>query len=361
MDDSKNSTQNNGGNENENSNVPNNSNFVEVESNSSPQIPAPSEPNYQSINEESPSDNKEQDNIQESMLDRIGNLQNNLTYAERTDIKKSECISSTHIDKKEDYNMKKKESDSKIKNKKSANLNVENKIVEESEEIENKSDSFKNNNDEDQKENNYKIVFNKENQDNNINNKNIIDNKENNGFVDNEDRNYPKEDNNNNIEINEKEIQIINVIIKDNNEMASPENMEQKKIIINAKEVINNSQNIEDQGNFEEIKENLDNQYKGQLENIFEQHNNNNDFFEEIDKFYDDILNNDNYNNEMNNLNFKENRCYIILLNVVNCIEDYGNFEKIECCSNNQFNDNLFNENSFISEYDKLCDKENIG
>ena len=145
MDDSKNSIQNNGGNENENSNVPNNSNSVEVESNSSPQIPAPSEPNYQSINEESPSDNKEQDNIQESMLDRIGNLQNNLTYAERTDIKKSECISSTHIDKKEDYNMKKKESDSKIKNKKSANLNVENKIVEESEEIENKSDSFKNN------------------------------------------------------------------------------------------------------------------------------------------------------------------------------------------------------------------------
>ena len=58
---------------------------------------------------------------------------------------------------------------------------------------------------------------------------NVIDNKEKNCFVD---RNYPKEDNNNNIEINEKENQIINVIINNNNEMASPENMEQKKIIL---------------------------------------------------------------------------------------------------------------------------------
>lgn len=375
--------------ENKQSNLPKDSNPKEIEQNSSTSSPIALEPNYQYIKEESSSNNKDSYNIQEESMDIIRNLQNN---SERTEIKKSESCS-THLDKKEDNNIKKKKF-AKNKNKKSPNLTVKDKIDEESEENEDKNENSVNNSYEDKKENNssssLKNLYNsiENNQVSNINNDNTIKDQKNkfqekdSNLFNNKDisnQNVENEGNNKN-EINKNENQKINEI--NDNINVYGQNLEQNAIKLSVQKVKVKASNFEDKGNFEKIKEISDNQFNKQIYNK--------KFYEEYEQSIDEKINKGIFNNDNDNLNYKDiqgnfeaiqnifeqkeynnnflqeieqlcDRNLDILSLYNNFFEDKPNFEEIEYCSNNQFNPKLILENSFISEYDKLSDKENIG
>ena len=86
---------------NDNPNSSNNSNQQNDSQNNLQQ-----DSNYNLINEESSNSQESANDIQES-IDAMGNLPINLSSSAKTDFKKSECFS-THLDKKEDNNTKKK-------------------------------------------------------------------------------------------------------------------------------------------------------------------------------------------------------------------------------------------------------------
>ena len=100
------------GHENKGNDNPNSSNNLNQQNDSQNNLQQDS--NYNLINEESPDSSNSQEpgnDIQES-IDTMGNLPINLSSSAKTDFKKSECFS-THLDKKEDNNTKKRDLDSK--------------------------------------------------------------------------------------------------------------------------------------------------------------------------------------------------------------------------------------------------------
>ena len=403
------------GHENKGNDNPNSSNNLNQQNDSQNNLQQDS--NYNLINEESPDSSNSQEpgnDIQES-IDTMGNLPINLSSSAKTDFKKSECFS-THLDKKEDNNTKKRDLDSKNRI-----LIEQNFIPEEPEDekIEDKTEKYiKNSNNEDKNKNasasekqldEIKSVFNngKENENNNN-----LSEKENieieNNIIEQKVRNQ-----------NEKR-EIINN--NPNNSNFVVQNLIQEEKDLHDKEKNNNDLNkeidIPIKGNYEDIKEKSDNQcYKqlyNHLNNIdlveFEQfaddkvnNENNNYIYEEIsslyldkgnfeaiqgldnnqygeqsydNSFYQDIsqfchekLNNVNDNDH--NLGFERNSENIIILNPENsgnpkylhdfCKKEMGNFQKVEDCLNKQFNQKIIFNIDFLLEYEKSNDKENIG
>ena len=340
----------------------------------------------------------------EEMQDMIGNLPINLT--DKTDIRKTESPS-THLEKKDDNNLKNR--DLNLKNKKNLREPNVNEIIEELEEEKNEN-SFKSNVNEDNKNKNQKIIMEiksivyNENQDSNNNNFSEIEKNE-------------KEDNN--IIINEKnktqnEKQNVNRIKKAKRKKKKKKGSHNKK----RKDIIYllNKKDIQLRGNYEKIREiyghhiynqsnnnifkeyeqfivdylsnennnylydeirsfeipplpSLDGGNYEELQNIdnqFDKQSDKNFFYEEYDDFCEESLNNRNADND-NNQSFKENSANIIEINLDNskfnnlynsCSLDKGNFEEIEDISNDRFNEKHIFQTNFMLEYENFCEKE---